>query len=161
MLLRGPSLNSGPQASSILSPCEQLKELLLALAPAKQYKILNEDFGLSTQDVSNIIPDASCIVISLPGSATHTQKLLCKYWGPLISVPILPALTRRDRVSLHCRLMPHSSVISERSSSSNSSRLMSWVSLVRTETTVTTQGVIARLSLLASPSFQGKTLGAR
>lgn len=57
-----------------------------------------------------------------------------------LSLPILPlhlgfwepTLTRKDRVSLHCRLMPHSSVISERSSSSNSSRLMSWVSLVGT-----------------------------
>lgn len=93
-LSRGPSLHSGPhyhrptsQAPSALSSCEQLKELLPALALAKQYKILNEDFGLSVQDVSNIILDASCIVISLPRSATHTQKLLCKYWSALIFVP--------------------------------------------------------------------------
>lgn len=46
-----------------------------------------------------------------------------------IPVPIPMALTRVARLSLQCRLIPHSSVISERSSSSNSSRLMSWVSL--------------------------------
>lgn len=45
------------------------------------------------------------------------------------AVPIPIALTRVARLSLQCRLIPHSSVISERSSSSNSSRLMSWVSL--------------------------------
>lgn len=97
-LLRDLSLHSAPyyhcstsQAPSVLSSCERLKELLLALALTKRYKILNEDFGLSVQDVSNIILDASCIVISLPRSATNTQKLLCKYWGALIFVPILPA----------------------------------------------------------------------
>lgn len=55
------------QAPSALSSCERLKELLLALALTKQYKILNEDFGLSVQDVSNIILDASCIVFHFPG----------------------------------------------------------------------------------------------
>lgn len=44
-------------------------------------------------------------------------------------IPIPITLTRVARLSLQCRLIPHSSVISERSSSSNSSRLMSWVSL--------------------------------
>lgn len=47
----------------------------------------------------------------------------------LIPVPISIMLTWVARLSLQCRLIPHSSVISERSSSSNSSRLMSWVSL--------------------------------
>lgn len=52
----------------------------------------------------------------------------------LILLPVPIALTRVARLSLQCRLIPHSSVISERSSSSNSSRLMSWVSLERAET---------------------------
>lgn len=97
----------------------------------------------------------------LPRSATHTQKLLCKYWGALIFVPILLALTRRDKVSLHCRLMPHSSVISERSSSSNSSRLMSWVSLMGTETKVTTQGAQAPTKPAGISLFSGEDPGCR
>lgn len=52
----------------------------------------------------------------------------------LILLPVPIALTRVARLSLQCRLIPHSSVISERSSSSNSSRLMSWVSLEGAET---------------------------
>lgn len=113
--------------------------------------------------------DASYIVNLIPGGATHTQKLLCKYRCVLTFVLTLPphsgspdaALTRRDNVSLHCRLIPHSSVISERSSSSNSSRLMSWVSLVRTETKLQPRGPKPQLSLLASLSSQGKTLEGR
>lgn len=62
---------------------------------------------------------------------------------PVPTHPIHPTLTRKDKVSLHCRLMPHSSVISERSSSSNSSRLMSWVSLVGTRSQSYHSGLLA------------------
>lgn len=101
---------------------------------------------MSTQDVTNIILDASGIVNSLLRGTTHTWKLLCNDRGTFVPSPQSPRLSRpsltlRDSVSLHCRLIPHSSVISERSSSSNSSRLMSWVSLLGTETKITTQGV--------------------
>lgn len=70
---------------------------------------------------------------SLPGDLVVLHRSCWPYqphWHTLpVLIPVPITLTRVARLSLQCRLIPHSSVISERSSSSNSSRLMSWVSL--------------------------------
>lgn len=124
----------GLKTSCCLPSCGQLKELSPTFAPGKINKyIINKKSEHSR--CAKHGPGCFLHVISLDGSATQTPESPSRYRDTLPPVPthpIHPTLTRKDKVSLHCRLMPHSSVISERSSSSNSSRLMSWVSLVGT-----------------------------